>query len=143
MNDRNSHSEHWAIVVGATGKTGEIISRALAEKSVNLILVDGDKVCLHREANTLHSQYHITVEAILQDDSSISHDSTMIKAIKHQDVGLYLAREYIDKMDAKLSNLINMYAVDIRILSNDAMNTFLNKSYTDGALEELTCMKAA
>lgn len=143
MNESNTQREHWAVVVGATGKTGEKLARTLAKMNVNLILVDGNKALLHSNANTLHNQYHITVEAILYDNDISSSDSTIIKAIKHQDVGLYLTREYVDNMDASLSNLINMHAIDIRLLSYDAMNTFLEKSYIGGALEELTCMKAA
>ena len=143
MNDINTHREHWAIVVGATGKTGEKLTRALAEKNVNLILVDANKAMLHSHANALHNQHHITVEAILQDNGFSNNDSTMIKAIKHQDVGLYLSREFVNDMDAKLSNLINMHAIDIRILSKNAMNAFLKKSYMGNALEKLTCMKAA
>lgn len=143
MNNTKSRREHWAVVIGTRGYMAEKLTHALADNNLNLILVDEDKPLLHTKANALYSRYGATVEAIYLDKSENMADVTLLNTVKNRDVMLFLSSDFAECMDATLRDVIENSAVEVRYVTRNTMDSFIEKSYAQGALEELTCLQAA
>ena len=61
-----------ALITGATAGIGEAFTRLLAAKNYDLVLVARDEARLKERANSLTSQYNISVEIIRADLSKVS-----------------------------------------------------------------------
>jgi short-subunit dehydrogenase len=78
----------WGLVAGAAEGLGEAYCMTLAEKGMNLVLVDHQKAAMENLASTLQKSYHIKTKNLYLDLANREASGEMLNAIKGLDCRL-------------------------------------------------------
>ena len=90
MKDIRKRYGDWALVAGAAGGIGAAFSETLAQKGMNLVMIDKDQKKLAQLSNELHSEFGIQVIEMVMDLSSREAARDCINTISALDCRLMI-----------------------------------------------------
>ncbi len=121
MNSKSSFSTHygpWALITGAAMGLGAEFSRQLAERGLNIILVDIDEDALHTATEMIAAQTGVQTHPLVCDLSSGTDLSALTKATQDFEIGLLVNNAGISAighfLDIPLEKHLQIFEVNAR-----------------------------
>lgn len=108
----------WALITGAAMGLGAEFSRQLAERGLNIVLVDINVDALHATAKAIAAQTDVQTHPLICDFSAPDGPSTLIEATQDLEIGLLVNNAGISKighfLDVPLEKHLGMLELNAR-----------------------------